>query len=53
MYADDQLIKFRVNGDFSIEARKQLVQQLPESVRQPYETHEKLLLDHLGKCCIT
>lgn len=51
--ATDQLTKFRVDGEFSVEARKQLVGQLPENLRQSYDAHEKLLLDHLGKGHIT
>jgi len=53
MHANDNLMKFQVDDDFSVEARKQLVGQLPENLRQSYDAHEKLLLDHLGKGHIT
>ncbi|MFS0753464.1 hypothetical protein ABC383_02040 [Noviherbaspirillum sp. 1P10PC] len=52
-HANDQLMKFRVDGEFSVEARKQLVKQLPGNLRPSYDAHEKLLLDHLGKGHIT
>lgn len=52
-HANDQLMKFRVDGEFSVEARRQLVKQLPGNLRPSYDAHEKLLLDHLGKGHIT
>ena len=47
-HANDQFMKFRVESDFSVEARKQLAKQLPENLRQTYNAHERHL-DHLGK----
>jgi len=48
-YANDQRMKFRVDSDFSVKARKQLVKQLCENLRQTYNAHERHLLDHQGK----
>ncbi|HEX8884347.1 MAG TPA: hypothetical protein VF797_07655 [Noviherbaspirillum sp.] len=52
-HANDPMTQFRVDDDFSVEARKQLVGQLPEILRKPYDALEKILLDHLGKGHIT